>query len=190
MFKSHDKFYSSDGKRTLLIVEDEEINRELLGLALKDDFRIIYAENGSIALEQIEKYREDLSLVLLDLAMPVMSGREVLRRMKEDPLSKSIPVIVLTADKNAELQALKLGASDFITKPFDVPEVILARVQRTIELSEDRQIIIRAYKCECFGYVIDWLNSGMADDAKEKFLRFCELGRGTTDRLLERSRLQ
>lgn len=54
---------------------------------------------------------------------------------------------------------------------------------------EDRAIIIRSYKCECFGHVIDWLNSGMKDDAEEKFLRLCELRRGATAMMLERSRI-
>lgn len=54
----------------------------------------------------------------------------------------------------------------------------------------DREIIIQVYKFEFFGFSVDWLNSGMTGDAREKFLRFCELARGTTDRLLERSRIQ
>ena len=141
MFKNHEKFYSSDGKRTLLIAEDEEINREMLGMILEDDFQVIYAENGEIALAKAEQYREQLSLVLLDLLMPVMSGQEVLRRMKENPLFRTIPVIVLTADSSAEVESLNLGAIDYIPKPYPQAEIIKARIQRAIELSEDRDII-------------------------------------------------
>jgi CheY-like chemotaxis protein len=64
--------------------------------------------------------------------MPVMNGFEVLECLREDPELGSIPVIVLTAEKEAELKALHLGASDFVTKPFDVHEIILARVARMI----------------------------------------------------------
>ena len=87
---------------------------------------------------------QDLSIVLLDLMMPVMTGFEVLEIVREDEQLRNIPIIVLTAEKNAELQALQLGAADFITKPFDMTEVILARVGRIIELSEGRQLISAA----------------------------------------------
>ncbi|MBP5230512.1 MAG: EAL domain-containing protein, partial [Clostridia bacterium] len=83
-------------------------------------------------------------LVMLDLIMPRMDGFEVLRRMKADEHLKGIPVIVLTADKSAELKALQMGAADFITKPFDIHEIILARAGRIIELSEGRQLISSA----------------------------------------------
>ena len=81
---------------------------------------------------------------MLDLMMPVMDGFEVLKHMKADMFMQNIPVIVLTAEKDAELKALELGAADFITKPFDVHEVILARVGRIIELSEGRKLISAA----------------------------------------------
>ena len=76
--------------------------------------------------------------------MPVMSGFEVLEEVRGDELLQRIPIIVLTADKSAELRALLLGAADFITKPYDVPEIILARVARIIELCEGRQLISAA----------------------------------------------
>jgi diguanylate cyclase (GGDEF)-like protein len=85
-----------------------------------------------------------LSIVLLDLIMPVMSGFEVLEYVQTDELLQAIPIIVLTAEKSAELKALQMGAADFITKPFDMTEVILARVGRIIELSEGRHLISAA----------------------------------------------
>ena len=87
---------------------------------------------------------DELSIVLLDLRMPVMNGMEVLEIVRNDERLRQIPIIVLTADKNAELQALQMGALDFITKPFDMREVIQARVSRIIELSEGRQLISAA----------------------------------------------
>ncbi len=128
----------------VLIVDDHEINRDAIGAILEDDYELIYAENGREALDQIQEHAADLSIVLLDLMMPVMSGFEVLEYIQKDPVLCAIPIIVLTAEKQAELKALQMGASDFITKPFDMPEVILARVSRIIELSEGRALISAA----------------------------------------------
>ena len=128
----------------VLVVDDQEINRDALGVILEDNYEIIYATNGVEALEQIEKHLSELSIIILDLMMPVMNGFEVMERMQSNEEMKNIPIIVLTADKSAELRALQMGAADFITKPFDMHEVILARVGRIIELSEGRQLISAA----------------------------------------------
>ena len=141
MLKSHEKFYAVNGKRLVLIVDDELINRELLKLILEDDYETITAPDGETALEIIQEKHEFLSLILLDLLMPGMHGLDLIRHLKEDPILRQIPVIVLTADSKAEVRSLKLGAVDFISKPYPDREVILARVHRTIELSEDREII-------------------------------------------------
>ena len=101
----------------VLVVDDQEINRDVLGMILEDDYEIIYASNGREALEQIERYRDRLSVVLLDLIMPELDGFQVLERVRGDEFLKQIPVIVLTAEKTAELRALQMGAADFITKP-------------------------------------------------------------------------
>lgn len=133
-------------RRLVLVVEDQDINRDVLGMILEDEYNIIYATNGKEALESMEENIDQLSIVLLDLMMPVMDGFEVLEAVREDPGMQRIPIIVLTADKSAELRALKLGAADFITKPYDMHEVILARVARIIELSEGRHLINVAEK--------------------------------------------
>ena len=73
-----------------------------------------------------------------------MNGYEVLEHIRQDEQLQHIPVIVLTADKSAELRALQLGAADFITKPFDIPEIILTRVDRILELSEGKKLISAA----------------------------------------------
>lgn len=130
--------------KLVLIVDDQEINRDVLGSILEDDYELLYAENGEEALKIMWEQRERLSIVLLDLMMPVLNGFEVLETVRKDELLRQIPIIVLTADRSAELQALQLGASDFIPKPFDEQEVILARVSRVVELSEGRQLISAA----------------------------------------------
>ncbi|MBR0341898.1 MAG: EAL domain-containing protein [Oscillospiraceae bacterium] len=128
-------------RRLILIVDDEQVNRELLGMIASTEFDILYAANGIEALDIIRKNVYTLSLVILDLMMPEMDGFEVLKTMQSHEEMAHIPVIILTSDKDAEVQSLKLGAADFIIKPFHSPEVILARIERTIELSEDRFII-------------------------------------------------
>lgn len=128
-------------KRYVLIVEDEPVNQMILGQMIGDDYDLLYASNGTEALEQIRKNLDDLSLVLLDLQMPQMSGMEVLKIMKEEAELSDIPVIVMTADQSAEVDCLKIGAIDFIPKPYPNTEIIRARVNRCIELSEKRSII-------------------------------------------------
>ena len=151
MLKTHEKFHSANGKRLVLIVDDEMINRELLGLVLREDYETMFAQSGEEALGLIKEHREMLSLVLLDLLMPGMHGLDLLRILKNDQMLKDIPVIVLTADQEAEVSSLQLGAADFIPKPYPKPEVILARVVRAIELSEDRDIIQSTERDELTG---------------------------------------
>mgnify|MGYP002626560297 FL=1 len=126
---------------TVLIVDDEQVNREMLGNILQDQYDILYAIDGKQALEILEREGENISLVLLDLLMPNMSGGEVLKQMNRNGMIKNIPVIVLTSDKSSEIVSLKTGAADFLTKPYDSSEVILARVKHSIELFENTKII-------------------------------------------------
>ena len=155
-------------RHLVLVVEDQEINRDVLGMILEDDYDVIYAENGEEGLEQMRSHLDKLSIVLLDLMMPVMDGFEVLRHMREDPELASMPVIVLTAEKNAELRALQLGAADFITKPFDAHEVILARVARIIELCEGRNLISAAERDKLTGLY----NRGFFFEYAERIYRY------------------
>ena len=128
----------------VLIVDDQEINRDVLGMILEDYYDLIYACDGQEAIQKIEEYQDKLSLIMLDLMMPVMDGFQVLSYVHESESLWRIPIIVLTAEKDAELRALQMGAADFITKPFDMHEVIRARVSRIIELSEGRRLISAA----------------------------------------------
>ena len=82
MEKIRDKFHSANGKRLILVVDDEAINREILGAFLEEDDEVLYAEDGGQALEKVRENAELLSMVLLDLMMPVLPGMEVLRQMK------------------------------------------------------------------------------------------------------------
>lgn len=141
MLQRFEKILPGNRKRKVLIVDDEQINRELLGMILGEKYEILYAADGKEALKLIRENKDTLSLVLLDLLMPEMDGMEALAQMKQDPEISTIPVIVLTSEKDAEVQSLSAGAIDFIPKPYPKPEVILARVQRTIQLFEGWDII-------------------------------------------------
>lgn len=128
-------------KRKLLIVEDEFVNREILKNILLDDYEICEAEDGESALEILKSNENNFSLILLDLFLPKLSGLELLNIIEGDSKLNNIPVIVLTSDKELEVQCLSYGASDFISKPYPDSSIIKARINRVIELFEDRQTI-------------------------------------------------
>lgn len=138
--------YVQQVKRKVLIVEDEQINQQILSFILQNEYDVLLANDGQEALDILNKQHKEISLVLLDLVMPVMDGFEVLTHIGKEPALKRIPVIVLTSDKSAEIESLKLGAQDFIVKPYDMPEVILARIKRTIMLAEETNLIISTQK--------------------------------------------
>ena len=137
--------------RTILIVDDEIIEREMLGAMLSGSYEVIYASNGMDALEIIKQKKRTLSIILLDLHMPELDGYSLLRILRSDGELWRIPVIVLASEKDAEVKSLKLGAADFISKPYDIPEIIQARVKHSIELSEDRIIIHETERDELTG---------------------------------------
>ena len=122
-------------KHTILAVDDNKTNLQVIKDILEEKYTVLLALNGEMALKFVEKKKPDL--ILLDLLMPEMDGREIFAAIKKKMGKDTMPVIFLTADQNenAEADCLKLGASDFITKPI-VPEVLLRRIERTIELEE------------------------------------------------------
>ena len=133
--------HEHDFRRTILVVDDEPVNLRIMGKILDGEYDIIYSESGEEALEEIKNHGEFLSLILLDLYMKGIHGYEVLEHLQKDEKMKNVPVIVLTSDKAAEVESLERGAVDFLSKPFDRPQVVKARIKRAIELSIDRHII-------------------------------------------------
>lgn len=142
MSSGYNKFYATNGKRLILIVDDEENNRLFLRDVLSAQYDILYASDGEEALNVIRKEYSDLSLILLDLNMPKLNGLEVLNKIKASEELSHIPVIMMTSDHSAEEECLRLGASDFLPKPYPYSGVISARVYRLIELFENRDIIL------------------------------------------------
>ena len=141
---------------TVLVVDDNRLNIDLLVDILKDDYKLLVALNGETALELIRDSLPDL--ILLDIMMPEMDGYEVCKRVKSDPETQQIPIIFITAKSQTEDEArgLSLGAVDYITKPVN-PAIVQARIkthlalynqnralegkvrQRTLELEKSKQ---------------------------------------------------
>ena len=128
-------------ERQVLIVEDEFVNREILVNCLETEYSIFCAETDEAAREIIHANFDTLSLVLLDLNLPDGNGLDILRWLRGDAHLSRIPVIVMTSDKESEVESLNLGAIDFISKPYPMPEVIRARVRRVIELTETKDLV-------------------------------------------------
>lgn len=126
-----------DNAKTLLVVDDAFLNRALFKKLLSEQYNIIEAENGSVAMDILTSGKCNISCILLDLDMPVMNGFEVLSRLKvNDELSK-IPVVVTTGgdESDNEIKALSYGAWDFIKKPF-AAQVLRFRIKNAIERSQ------------------------------------------------------
>lgn len=118
----------------VLIVDDSESIHALVSLHLQAEQTEVYsAYDGRSALELIAALRPDL--VLLDVDMPEMSGFEVCRRLRENPLTMNLPIIFLTAATSTgeKVCGLDLGACDYVTKPFE-PAELVARVSATLRV--------------------------------------------------------
>ena len=128
--------------RWILVVEDNKINRMTLCNLLSESYKTLEAANGREALSILENRGEEISLILLDIVMPVMDGYTFLAAMKTNPAFASIPVIVTTqSDSEAdEVAALSHGATDFVAKPYK-PEIILHRVASMIRLRETAAMV-------------------------------------------------
>lgn len=111
---------------TILVVDDEEINREILRALLESKgYTVIEAVNGEEALRRIAEVQPDV--ILLDLMMPIMDGFETCRKLKVDPVTAPIPVLLVTSltDRSDRLKGIEAGANDFLNKPIDAEDVIL-----------------------------------------------------------------
>ncbi len=127
-------------RQRILVVDDSEFNRKILVGVLEDEYDTIEASNGLEALDIINKNPSTISLVLLDILMPEMTGLEVLRILNDTGISSLIPIILITAADTEEEYGLNLGAVDFITKPFD-PNVVKTRVKNHMKLKNARDML-------------------------------------------------
>lgn len=122
-------------RATALIADDAQINREILGDMLRPEFNIISASGGEECISTLEKYGAAISLVLLDINMPLVNGFDVLEYMNRTRLIDEVPVVMITADDSDSTVKLayELGATDLIRRPFD-EKVIRQRVDNIVKL--------------------------------------------------------
>ncbi len=134
----------SSKKLNVLIVDDSQLNREILSSMLGDQFSIMEASSGEECLELLKQYGTGISIVLLDIIMPGMSGFDVLRYMNSDHWIDDIPVIMISSDYTAESvrEAYDLGVTDYIRRPFD-SKIVFHRVFNTIKLYSKQHRLVR-----------------------------------------------
>ncbi|MDQ2819665.1 MAG: diguanylate cyclase [Pseudomonadota bacterium] len=126
----------------VLIVDDDALNRQVLADLLKPDYTVLLAKNGAQALERAQRHQPDL--ILLDVMMPDMDGYEVLRHLRADLHTRHIAVIFVSGLDRPEDEAtgLKMGAADYIVKPYNAT-VVMARVALHLEVVRQRRILER-----------------------------------------------
>jgi DNA-binding response OmpR family regulator len=125
-------YFMTNARLRILVCDDDDLLVELLQFRLRaKGYEVLTACDGQAAMDLAEKERIDA--VVLDAMMPRLDGYEVLRRLRETPATRDIPVIMLTARKAEQdiVAALRLGASDYLAKPF-IPEELVARLVRLL----------------------------------------------------------
>ncbi len=130
-------------KPQIMIVDDSAMNRAILAEILGRDFRILEAVDGEDCLNQMHEHTGDVALVLLDLVMPDMDGFEVLNRLNRGHVLEDVPVIMISGEESDEYirKAYEMGASDYVTRPFDA-KVVYQRVLNTIKLyAKQRRLV-------------------------------------------------
>ncbi|NUU03283.1 HD-GYP domain-containing protein [Herbaspirillum robiniae] len=143
-------------RHTILLVDDEPTNLQVLKHTLQDRYRLLFARDGAKAIELAG--REKIDLVLLDIMMPGMSGYDVCRRLKADPATSGLPVIFITAlsDIADEQLGFEIGAVDYITKPFS-PVIVSARVRNHLSLVQaDTLRQTRLQIVQCLGMAAEY----------------------------------
>lgn len=126
-------------KSTILVVDDEPNNLQLMRQLLRDDYQLFFARNGQQALELANRYSPNL--VLLDVMMPEMDGYQTCNAFKRSPLTRDIPIIFVTAmsEIGDEQKGLDLGAVDYITKPIS-PAILQSRIRTHLSLVRIEQL--------------------------------------------------
>ena len=125
---------------TILLVEDNEMNREMLSRRLeRKGYKVVIAVDGEKSLEVARAHKPDL--ILMDMSLPVVDGWEATRRMKADDALKHIPVIALTAHAmaNDREKALEAGCDEYDTKPIDLPR-LLGKIENLLGVAAEERV--------------------------------------------------
>ncbi len=141
-------------RETILIVDDMEINRDILGEMLRNDYHLIEASDGEEALALLHTNRTKIDLILLDLIMPKKDGFEVLQEMNQKGWIEQIPVIMISSETSPDFmkRVYELGGTDYIFRPFDM-SVVQQRVKNTLMLYAkkkrlEQMVAIQVYERE------------------------------------------
>lgn len=124
--------------KLILIVDDEEINREMIGSVLEDaGYNVFKIGDAKTAITTSMEYKEKISVILMDLVMPDNDGFIAITTIKSQRMTKLIPIMALTAsnDKGSVIKAMNAGADDYLTKPFD-PDELIYRVHNLCKISD------------------------------------------------------
>ena len=138
-------------KQQILLMDDSEINREILTEILKDDYRILQAENGEEGIRILQEHENDIALVLLDILMPGLNGFDVLNLMNINHWIEDIPVIIISAENSSDYvrKAYELGASDYVNCPFD-SKTVYQRVYNIIKLYAKQKRLLSLVKDQIY----------------------------------------
>lgn len=159
----------------VLVVDDSPPVCQTLSVALsRNGYEVFSANNGKTALNIVENEQPDI--ILLDIIMPVMGGYDVCRQLKSDENTRMIPVIFISAldEETDKLEGFKLGAADYITKPFQIPELLarlkvhleLLRLQKTLEMRNE-ELLADAKQLEEFNITLKVLLAKREEDIAE-----------------------
>ncbi len=124
--------------KLILIVDDEEINREMIGSVLEDvGYTVLKTGNAKTAITMSLDHKDKISVILMDLIMPDNDGFLAIATIKSQRFTKLIPIMALTAstDKESVIKAMNSGADDYLTKPFD-PDELIYRVHNLCKISD------------------------------------------------------
>lgn len=127
---------------TVLVIEDNDLNREIMGEILSNSYNLLFADNGKAGMQLLREHVAEIDVVLLDLQMPVMDGFEVLKAVSADEQLRHVPVIVTTSNDGADVEerCLALHAADFLKKPYN-PRIVLLRIENLIRLRDYSQAL-------------------------------------------------
>ena len=160
-------------KKNLLIVDDSKDIRESLVEIFSDEFEILEAENGQVAIDKVNDFLPDI--ILLDIVMPKMDGFQTCLRLRQNESTKQVPIIFLTTknEPQTETFGLELGADDFVNKPFN-PDVLRARVKKRLEAGTVGESV--SEKTDMEGFVIYWDRQEISHGDEKISLTTKELG--------------
>lgn len=133
--------------KKLLVVDDSELSSRIIKDIFDGSYEVILAKNGLEGLNLLREFKNEVAIVLLDMVMPVMDGREFLTHKNADDETVDIPVIVISSESDEGLQVdmLQMGVNDYITKPF-VAEIIERRVKNVIDYNERFRKMVKEYQ--------------------------------------------